>query len=158
MEAGRGPLAGQSILVLEDEPLLALQLDSTFRGAGAEVGLANNGDGAMRAIEAVGPTAAVIDINLGEEDCTAVCERLSEAGIPFVFFTGEARPEVILRWPGTPVLTKLARQERIVDVLAYLTNANRGMLRPRPSQLGRGLRRSVATASSLSESRDIASP
>jgi CheY-like chemotaxis protein len=133
MEVGRGPLSGQSILVLEDEPLLALELDTTFRAAGARVDVAIDGERALRAIEGLGLSAAVVDINLGQEDCSAVCERLSDAGIPFVFFTGEARPEVLLRWPRTPMLTKLASKQRIVEVLAGLTitAAHRGKVRSR---------------------------
>ena len=121
LEVGRGPLAGQSILVLEDEIVLALDLSSTFRDAGASVYVATDDDKALRAIDALGTTAAVLDINLGHKDCSAVCERLSDRGIPFVFFTGEARPDIMLRWPNTPVLTKLASKQRIIGVLAGLT-------------------------------------
>jgi CheY-like chemotaxis protein len=123
MELGRGPLAGQSILVLEDEPLLALDLDATIRDAGATVYVATDGETALRAIEMLGTSAAVLDINLGQKDCSSVCERLSDGGIPFVFFTGEARPDILLRWPNTPVLTKLASKQRIIGVLAGLTMA-----------------------------------
>jgi CheY-like chemotaxis protein len=122
LEVGRGPLAGQSILVLEDEVVLALELYSTFRDAGASVYVATNADTALRAI-GFGTSAAVLDINLGRNDCSAVCERLSDNGTPFVFFTGEARPDIMLRWPNTPVLTKLASKQRIIGVLAGLTVA-----------------------------------
>jgi CheY-like chemotaxis protein len=121
MELGRGPLAGHSILVLEDEPLLALELNSTLSDAGASVYMAMDGETALRAIEVHGTSAAVLDMNLGREDCSSVCERLSDGGIPFVFFTGAARPDIMLRWPNTPVLTKLARKQRIIGVLAGLT-------------------------------------
>jgi CheY-like chemotaxis protein len=123
MDVGRGPLAGQSILVLEDEPLLALELDFTLRDAGASVVVATGEESALRAIELLGTSAAVLDINLGRKDCSAVCERLSGDGIPFLFFTGEARPEIMRKWPRTPVLTKLASKERIIGVLAGLTMA-----------------------------------
>src|ERR1700741_1081372 len=121
MEVRDGPLSGQSILVLEDEPLLALELNFTLRDAGATVYVATDGETALRAIEVLGTSAAVLDINLGRKDCSAVCERLSDSGIPFVFFTGEARPDIMLRWPNTPVLTKLASKQRIIGVLAGLT-------------------------------------
>jgi CheY-like chemotaxis protein len=123
LDIGRGPLAGHSILVLEDEPLLALELNFTLRDAGATVYVATDEETAMRAIEVLGTSAAVLDINLGRKDCAAVCERLSDSGIPFVFFTGDARPDIMQRWPNTPVLTKLASQQRIVSVLAGLTIA-----------------------------------
>jgi hypothetical protein len=47
-----------------------------------------------------------------------VCERLSRNGIPFVFYTGDARSGILLKWPSAPVLTKLADKERIVQVVA----------------------------------------
>jgi DNA-binding response OmpR family regulator len=59
LEVGRGPLAGQSILVLEDEVVLALELYSTFVDAGASVYVATNADTALRVIEAFGTSAAV---------------------------------------------------------------------------------------------------
>jgi CheY-like chemotaxis protein len=123
LEVGRGPLSGQSILVVEDEPLLALELNFTLRDAGATVFVATDGETAIRAIEMLGTSAAVLDINLGQKDCSAVCERLSDIGIPFVFFTGEARPDIMLRWPNTPMLTKLASKQRIIGVLAGVTIA-----------------------------------
>jgi CheY-like chemotaxis protein len=123
MEVGSGTLAGQSILILEDEPVLALDLDWTLRGAGATVYVATDGEAALRAIELLDTSAAVLDINLGRTDCAAVCERLSDGGIPFVFFTGEARPDIMRRWPTTPVLTKLASKQRVIAVLAGLTIA-----------------------------------
>jgi CheY-like chemotaxis protein len=123
LEVGRGPLSGQSILVVEDEPLLALELNFTLRDAGATVFVSTDGETAIRAIEMLGTSAAVLDINLGQKDCSAVCERLSDIGIPFVFFTGEARPDIMLRWPNTPMLTKLASKQRIIGVLAGVTIA-----------------------------------
>jgi CheY-like chemotaxis protein len=123
LEVGPGPLSGQSILVLEDEPLLALELNSTLRDAGATVFVATDGETAIRAIEMLGTSAAVLDINLGQKDCSAVCERLSDVGIPFVFFTGDARPDIMLRWPNTPTLTKLASKQRIIGVLAGVAMA-----------------------------------
>jgi CheY-like chemotaxis protein len=120
---GRGPLSGQSILVVEDEPILALELNFTLRDAGATVFAATDGETAIQAIEMLGTSAAVLDINLGQKDCSAVCERLSDIGIPFVFFTGEARPDIMLRWPNAPMLTKLASKQRIIGVLAGVTIA-----------------------------------
>jgi hypothetical protein len=47
-----------------------------------------------------------------------VCKRLSDNGVPFVFYTGEARTEVLRQWPNAPVLTKLAGTKRVVEVVA----------------------------------------
>jgi hypothetical protein len=78
---------------------------------------------ALRKAESPDLSAAIVDINLGGgEDCSAVCERLSERGIPFVFFTGEVRPHILLRWPNAPVLTKLADKALILETVAALSH------------------------------------
>jgi|KBSSwiStaDraftv2_1062776.scaffolds.fasta_scaffold45168_3 CheY-like chemotaxis protein len=112
------PLSGRSILIVEDEPLIALEIHAAFNAAGASITSAADTQEALRMIDVPGLSAAVVDINLGRDDCSVVCERLSRNGIPFVFYTGDARPEIMLKWPNAPVLTKLADKERIVEVVA----------------------------------------
>ena len=115
---GSGVLAGRSILIVEDEPLIALELRAAFSAAGASLTLASDAREALRIINVPGLSAALVDINLGRGDCSAVCERLSRQGVPFVFYTAEARPEILLKWPNAPILTKLADKQRIVEVVA----------------------------------------
>jgi CheY-like chemotaxis protein len=112
------PPVGRSILIVEDEPLIALEVHAAFSAAGANITSAADTQEALRAINAPGLSAAVVDINLGRGDCSAVCEHLSRNSIPFVFYTGDARPDILLRWPNAPVLTKLVDKERIVAVVA----------------------------------------
>lgn len=111
-------LAGRSILIVEDEGLIASELHAAFSAAGANVATASDVQAALRMIDVPGLSAALVDINLGGADCSAVCERLTRQGVPFVFFTGEARPDILLKWPNAPVLTKLAGRQRIVEVVA----------------------------------------
>jgi DNA-binding response OmpR family regulator len=113
-----GVLTGRSILIVEDEPLIALEVRAAFNAAGASITSAADAQKALRMINVPGLSAAVVDINLARGDCSAVCERLSREGVPFVFYTADARPEILLKWPNAPVLTKLADQERIVEVVA----------------------------------------
>ena len=112
------PLSGRSILIVEDEPLIALEVHAAFNAAGASIASAGDTPEALRMINVPGLSAAVVDINLGRGDCSVVCERLSRNGIPFVFYTGDVRPDILLKWPSAPVLTKLAGKERIVEVVA----------------------------------------
>src|SRR5262245_34153483 len=112
-------LAGRSILIVEDEPLIALEVHAAFSAAGASIVSAAGSREAVRMISLPDLSAAVVDINLGRgEDCSAVCKRLSDRRIPFVCFTGEARPDILQKWPDAPVLTKLADRERVVEVVA----------------------------------------
>jgi CheY-like chemotaxis protein len=124
MSVPSGALFGRSILIVEDEPLVALDVRAAFSAAGASVVAAATCADALRVADNPGLAAAIVDIDLGRgENCSAVCERLSERCIPFVFFTGEARPDILLRWPHAPVLTKLADKTRIIETVAALVPA-----------------------------------
>jgi CheY-like chemotaxis protein len=112
-------LAGRTILIVEDEPLVALEVQSAFSAAGASIMSAADSSEALRILSSSDPSAAVVDINLGRgEDCSAVCKRLSDRRIPFVFYTGDARADILLKWPDAPLLTKLADKGRVVGVVA----------------------------------------
>lgn len=122
MSIASRPLSGRFILIVEDEPLVALDVRSAVTEAGATVASAANCKDALRLVDSHGLSAAIVDIDLGHgEDCSEVCERLLERNIPFVFFTGEVRPDILRRWPDAPVLTKLADKARIIQVVAGLT-------------------------------------
>jgi DNA-binding response OmpR family regulator len=118
VRAHNGVLAGRSILIVEDEPLIALEVHAAFNAAGARIASAANRKEALRMISLPGLSVAVVDMNLGEHDCSDVCKRLSESGVPFVFYTGDARADILQKWPGAPILTKLADKQRIVEVVA----------------------------------------
>jgi DNA-binding response OmpR family regulator len=70
-------LAGRTILIVEDEPLIALEVQSAFSAAGASIMSAADSSEALRMLSSHDPSAAVVDINLGRgEDCSTVCKRL----------------------------------------------------------------------------------
>ena len=98
-------LAGRSILVVEDEPLIRLDLTGRLQDAGATVFAAARLD---RALDLAGhPTisAGVLDFDLGSADSTPVCWKLIDRGIPFVFHTGLVY-SAFRQWPDAPVILK----------------------------------------------------
>jgi CheY-like chemotaxis protein len=54
-------LAGHSILIVEDEPLIALDIVAAFQNAGANPLTARSLAEAVRLVEHDGPSAAVLD-------------------------------------------------------------------------------------------------
>jgi CheY-like chemotaxis protein len=82
-------LAGVRVLIVEDEPLVAIMLEEMLEELGANVA-AN----AMRLEEALllaadcDFDAAVLDVNLSGARSYPVADKLRERGIPFVFATG----------------------------------------------------------------------
>lgn len=87
-----GSLAGWRILVVEDEPLLAIEVEQTLRAAGSEVlGPAGTLAEALRLVgEGDGGRldAAVLDVNLGGQAAFPVADLLVRRGVPVVFATG----------------------------------------------------------------------
>lgn len=85
-------LAGRRVLVVEDEYLIAMEIDRCLRAAGAEVaGPVPDTEQARALIEAGPLDAAVLDVNLRGEAVYEVADRLRARKIPYVFATGEVQ-------------------------------------------------------------------
>ena len=88
----RGPL----ILVVEDEFLLALDLELLLEGHGFRVlGPAATVAEALRLLAGETPDAALLDVNLRGEPVTPVAAALRARGVPFVLASAYARPELV---------------------------------------------------------------
>jgi len=107
-EPAAAPLAGQTILVLEDSLIVALKIERmlTKLGAKGPILCATN-DQAIAHLEKAKIDAAVLDINLNGEMSYLVADTLERKGIPFIFETGYGQtPELPERFGGRPVITK----------------------------------------------------
>jgi DNA-binding response OmpR family regulator len=110
----RAPLLDTTILLVEDEPLIALDLHAALSGAGASIIAAVDTNEALALIRRNEISAGVLDIGLGDRDCTAVCQALLHHGVPFIFYTGRADAAMLKDWPHVSVLRKPATQAEII--------------------------------------------
>ncbi|MEM9733860.1 MAG: response regulator [Pseudomonadota bacterium] len=98
----------QQILLVEDDPLIALDMELQFQEADCEVvGKAFSCEKAVSLLEIVRPDFAVLDYNLKDGTSKPVARKLKELDIPFCFVT--ARGAAALRAdnaPEAPVLSK----------------------------------------------------
>jgi CheY-like chemotaxis protein len=77
------------ILVVEDDPIIALDFEATILGFGVKaVRIAGNVAKALDMIAARAPDFALLDVGLTREKSFAIAERLEALNIPFVFVTG----------------------------------------------------------------------
>ena len=120
MEASQ--LAGLTVLVVEDEPLLALEIAEALTASGAHAVCARRIADAIQAVDLHQISAAVLDINLGTEDCSVLCQHLSRRQIPFVFCTGYLAPPD--GWADVPVITKPAERTQIVEAVERLCGSH----------------------------------
>ena len=81
-------LRGCSILVVEDEPLIALDIVTELDLAGAHATTTTTVRHALILVEHDGLSAAIMDHALSDGDSTQLCVRLKARGIPYVSYSG----------------------------------------------------------------------
>lgn len=82
-------MAGRSILIIEDEPLIAMMLEDFVESLGhSPTGTADNVDDALSCVAQGGFDLAILDVNLGTRECWPVADALAERAIPFILATG----------------------------------------------------------------------
>ena len=111
-------LDGHTILIVEDQPLIALDVAQALEDAGAKVRTTNTLKHAMILAEHDGLTGAILDHVLGDGDSSGLCSRLKQRGIPFMIYSGFAR----IGGACQDVLhvTKPATEEQLVTAMAGL--------------------------------------
>ena len=82
------PLFGRSILIVEDEALVALDIADCLTQRGARVIVTSSVKGALEHIEDGAISAAIIDRSLRDGLCTPICKQLNQRAIPFIMHSG----------------------------------------------------------------------
>ena len=102
-----GQLAGRSILVVEDEMLVLMNIETALTDLGCTATSAGTIEDALTLLDDSSFDAAMLDVNLHGEKSYPVADALALRGIPFIFSTGyghhDDRPEfadrLVLRKP-----------------------------------------------------------
>jgi DNA-binding response OmpR family regulator len=109
-------------MVVEDEPLLAMQMESVLAEAGVTVmGPAASIAEAIELVKQQPPDLAVLDINLGGEKVFPVADVLAAADTPFIFLSGHSRDVVPERYAGVPFLQKPCEPEALLQAIDAVT-------------------------------------
>ena len=119
----RRTLQGKRILVIEDEPLVAMDVESSLTAAGCEVvGPAATLERAKRLIEESDCDAALLDVNLAGQPVDELATLLARKNRPFAFVTGYGRDALPSGFRGVVVLGKPFGADQLlatVEVLLY---------------------------------------
>ena len=108
------------VLLVEDEPLIALDIEHRLRSEGVRVITAGHLDAALYMAEHPDLSSAVVDLCLGEESATPIFRRLAHRNLPFVVYTGYATEALAREWPSATIIQKPASLDIIADALAVL--------------------------------------
>ena len=118
--SGVPPPPGRLVLVVEDEVLIALDLERLLRRHGWRVlGPAATVAAAVRLLDREAPDAALLDVNLRGERVTPVAAALRARGVPFVLASAYGRAQLTAEvLAGAPNVGKPANVRRLLAALA----------------------------------------
>ncbi len=110
-------LAGGSIMLVEDEAIVALAVNDALTDMGfSVVGPFSRISDACRALRDNQVDAAILDINLAGETVYSLAEMLTSRKIPFVFATGYGAESIEARFEHIAVLQKPIEKEMLTRV------------------------------------------
>lgn len=110
------------ILVVENEPLIALELAITIAEAnGVVTAMARSCQEALPIAQSEDIDVAILDVNLADGNCFPVAALLAERKIPFLFCTGDnIDTHQFAAWPDVPVIAKPYGEEMMIRGLLQL--------------------------------------
>lgn len=123
--ANASVLIGKRILVVEDEPLIAMSLMDDLADLGCRVvGPAHSVADARILLDAESIDAALLDGNLSGQRVDELAACLTQAGAPFAFVTGYGREALPAGFQHARVVQKPFTREQIATALVALFNAS----------------------------------
>ena len=106
------------ILIVEDEPLIALNLEELLVDAGFEItAVAGKLEKALALIESGACDAAIVDANLAGVSASPLASALTARGLPFIVLSGYSSEQLQGAFPGALFLQKPCRPARLVEAL-----------------------------------------
>jgi len=123
---------GRRILIVEDEPLLAMELETNLNALGCKtLRSAATLNAAKAAIGDSGCDAALVDVNLGGRQADELAVALTRKNIPFAFVTGYGREGLPAGFKEVAILSKPFAKEELLVVLAQLLQPSSDVVRLR---------------------------
>jgi CheY-like chemotaxis protein len=84
----QGTLTGRHILIVEDDPMIALDMTEALEPTGASIATTHTFAEALVLIEQNDLSGAILDHGLPDGDSAKLCARLKEREVPFFIYSG----------------------------------------------------------------------
>jgi CheY-like chemotaxis protein len=114
-----GWTSGCCLLILEDEPMILMDLEFAAEDCGCEVLCARDVTHAMELLEShAAICGAILDVNLGEDEtCLPIARELDRRRIPYILHSGDLnRQNELVRQLGAVLVPKPADPQRVIRV------------------------------------------
>lgn len=113
------PLTGRRVLVVEDESLVAMLLETILEDMGCiPVGPAGTVEEGLAMVADPAPLdGALLDVNVAGRQVFPVAGALKARGVPFVFSTGYGESGLPDEWRGHPTVRKPFTEATIRNAL-----------------------------------------
>src|SRR6185436_12816723 len=111
-------LWGRSILVVEDQLLIAMDIVAALEEAGAHATMTTTVRHALILVEHDDLSGAIMDHGLSDGDSTNLCARLKERGIPCISYSGYSM--VAGADPAAPHIMKSVPMDTLMGALEEL--------------------------------------
>ena len=110
--------AGHSILIVEDEPLIAMMLEDFLESLGHSIaGTCDTVTSALDHVDKGGFDLAILDVNLKGENVWPVASRLRERSVPFLIATGGHVDPPPPEFDDAPVIEKPYTVDRVTPAI-----------------------------------------
>ena len=109
---------GRSILIVEDEPLIAMMLEDFLDSLGHTIsGTCDSVQCALKEVEKGGFDLAILDVNLKGENVWPVATALRAKNVPFVIATGGHVDPPPPEFNDAPVIEKPYTVDRVTPAI-----------------------------------------
>lgn len=114
-------LSGKRALIVEDQMLIALDLEQILEEAGLKViATVTSPAEALATLDRELPDVAILDVNLGDGNSEPIGHALRQRGVPFIFATGYGDAGIGGDFADIPVVRKPYSRESILTELRRL--------------------------------------
>jgi PAS domain S-box-containing protein len=132
LEQAPAILAGKRVLLIEDEPLVAMDMESVLRAAGYDIiGPGGNIREAKRLIEKGDYDTALVDANLEGHPVDEIASMLSNKNCPFAFVTGYGRETLPRGFRDAVLVPKPFSHDQLLTTVKLLLQGGTDPVQPR---------------------------
>ena len=122
-------LKTRRVLIVEDDPVVAMVVEDTLRGMGLETLVNLSLHDALNELETSDIDAAFIDMGLRGESAHPIVLDLVSQGVPIVVMSGKDQPELRAEFPQVRIVLKPLSVQALEQITLELLGIQRSALR-----------------------------